>query len=97
MLRIIFAYNKKDPMTRIVESRIKEDLLKGHIYSSVDLDKFNYAVESLGLSYNQTLIIKNHETGVELSRLEGPFETHQVKSVIDQAVQFLQSRKGGSL
>lgn len=91
MLRIIFAANPNDPMSHIVDNRIsKLENIKGNVFSFVDTQKFPFSIEDLDLTYNQTLILKNHETGVELSRLEGPFTKEEAERAIDEAKEFLE-------
>lgn len=93
MLRIIFAANPKDPMSHIIDGRIaKLKNIKGNVFSYVDTQKFPFSIEDLDLTYNQTLILKEHKSGVELSRLEGPFTKEEAEKAIDEAKEFLEKR-----
>lgn len=89
MLNITFAFDPRDPMSHIVENRIKGELLKGHNYAFVDIQEYPFAIETLQLQFNQTVIIKDAETNQELSRLERLFETEELENAIHDAVKFV--------
>ncbi|MDG0860355.1 hypothetical protein [Staphylococcus equorum] len=90
MLNIIFACNLKDPMSTVVQNRIKKDLIKDHNFSCIDINDHPFYIDELQLQFNQTLIIKDNEE--ELSRLEGPFDELQLSKAISDSIQFLEGR-----